>query len=104
VRPVVNAMVAHLNLALEGLSSADVRIARSQFRQFFNNWQDVGDEISSWYPESFVSLEAEVERTEAALLHQVPEDTVTARLSLLELRSGMGEVMLNLRDQGDAGP
>ena len=104
VRPVVNAMLAHLNLALEGLSSADVRIARSQFRQFFNNWEDVGDEISSWYPESFVSLEAEVERTETALLHQVPEDTVTARLSLLELRSGMSEVMRNLSDQGDAGP
>ena len=104
VRPVVNAMLAHLNMALEGLSSADVRIARSQFRQFFNNWEDVGDELSSWYPESYVSLEAEVERTETALLHQAPEDTVTARASLLALRAGMGEVMLDLRDQGDAGP
>ena len=49
-------------------------------------------------------LEAEVERTEAALLHQTPEDTVTARASLLALRAGMGDVMLDLRDQGDAGP
>jgi alcohol dehydrogenase (cytochrome c) len=104
VRPVVNAMLAHLNRALEGLSSSDVRIARSQVRQFLTNWDDVNDELSGWYPESYVSLEAEVERTQAALLDQVPEDTVTARASLLALRAGMAEVMQNLNEQEDAGP
>jgi hypothetical protein len=67
---------------------------------------DIGDELSGWYPEQFVSLEAEVERTEGALLHQVPEDAVTGRLSLLALRSGLSDVSRDMDDQpqSDAAP
>ncbi len=95
----VDLMLLHLNEALFALSSGDVRIARSQFKQFFDRWDDADDALQQLYPERYDALDLELERAEIALLHRTPEDVDSARFALRALRSGLLEIAHDLEAQ-----
>ena len=97
----VDLMLVHLNDALFALSGGDVRIARSQFKQFFDKWDDVEDELQVRYPEQHDALDLEIERAEIALLHRMPEDTDMARMALRNLRTGLLEIVHDLEAHTD---
>jgi hypothetical protein len=86
----------HLNDALFALSGNDVRIARSQFKQFFEEWDRAEEEVSDWYPAQYEALDLEIERAEIALLHRQPEDMAGARVALLALRAGILDIARDL--------
>jgi hypothetical protein len=92
----VDLMLLHLNEALFALSGNDVRIARSQFKQFFDKWDGAEEELRELYPEQYAQLDLELERAEIALLHRMPEDVDTARFALRALRSGLLEIVHDL--------
>jgi hypothetical protein len=96
VRHQLDLALLHLNDALFALSGNDVRIARSQFKQFFEEWDRVEEEMGEWYPAQYQALDLELERAEIALLHRQPEDLTGARLALLALRAGILEVARDL--------
>src|SRR5206468_9868137 len=84
--------VAHLNEALYALTSNEVRVARSQFLQFFDAWDELDGPIQARYPAAYATLDAEIERAEFALLHTTPEDVTTGRFALLGVRSALIDV------------
>lgn len=96
VRSEVNLMLLHLNEALFALSGNDVRVTRSQFKQFFDHWDAAEEQLSVLYPERYEELELELERAQNALLGQFPEDTDTARFALRALRAGLLEIVRDL--------
>ena len=92
----VDLMLLHLNEAIFALSGNDIRITRSQFKQFFAEWDRAEEEIETLYPEQYEHLDLELERAEIALLHSIPEDMDTARFALRGLRAGLLEVVHDL--------
>jgi hypothetical protein len=96
VRSEVDLMLLHLNDALFALSGYDVRVTRSQFKQFFDHWDAAEEQLSMLYPERYEALELELERAQNALLGQFPEDTDTARFALRALRAGLLEIVRDL--------
>lgn len=95
----VELMLLHLNQAIFALSGNDVRIARSQFKQFFAEWDRAEEEIEALYPEQYERLDLDLERAEIALLHRLPEDVDTARFALRSLRAGLLEIVQDLDKQ-----
>lgn len=95
----VDLMLLHLNEALFALSGNDVRIARSQFKQFFEEWDRAEEELRELYPEAYEQLDLELERAEIALLHRMPEDVDSARFALRALRSGLFVIARDLEAQ-----
>jgi hypothetical protein len=96
VRSELDVALAHLNEAIYGLSSAEVRIARSQFRQFFDVWDEVQNPIAQLYPGQYDTIDAEIERADIALLHSIPEDVQTAHFALVGVRGGLIEISRDL--------
>ncbi len=96
VRDQVDLMLLHLNEALFALSGNNVGIARSQFKQFFEEWDGAEEEVRVLYPERHEALDLELERAETALLHRSPEDVDMARFALRALRAGLVEVASDL--------
>ncbi len=95
----IEVMLVHLNEALFALAGQDVRIARSQFKQFFDAWDQVDDEIlKPQYAERYANLDLALNGVELALLHSQPEDVDGARVGLRVLRNGVRE----LADQLDS--
>jgi hypothetical protein len=89
-------MLVHLNEALFALSGNEVRVARSQFKQFFEEWDRAEEEISELYPDHYELLDLELERAEIALLHRQPEDLNGARFALRALRAGLIQIASDL--------
>src|SRR5215207_7522341 len=58
----VNLMLLHLNDGLFALSGNEIRVARSQFKQFFEEWDRAEEEISDLYPDQYEVLDLELER------------------------------------------
>jgi hypothetical protein len=96
VRNQVDLMLLHLNEALFALSGNEVRVARSQFKQFFEEWDRAEEETSELYPAAYEMLDLELERAEVALLHRQPEDLNGARFALRALRTGLLEIAIDL--------
>jgi len=92
----INLMLLHLNDALFALSGNDVGVARSQFKQFFDKWDGAEEDFRIMYPQQYATLDLELERAEAALLHKMPEDINTGRFALRALRSGLLDVAHDL--------
>jgi len=92
VRQQLDLMLVHLNEAIFALSGNEVRIARSQFKQFFEEWDRAEEETSELYPERYELLDLELERAEIALFHRFPEDLTAARPALRALRTGLLEL------------
>jgi hypothetical protein len=102
VRAQIDLMLLHLNEAIFALSGNDLRIARSQFKQFFAEWDRAEEELQQLYPERYDQLDTELERAEIALLHTWPEDIDTARFALRALRSGLLEIVHDLEARLDS--
>jgi quinohemoprotein ethanol dehydrogenase len=96
MRSQLDTAVAHVNEALYALTSSEVRIARSQFRQFFDVWDELDGPIQALYPSSYATIDAEIERAEIALLHSDPEDVPTARFALVGLRGALIDISQDL--------
>jgi hypothetical protein len=103
IRSELDVALAHLNEAIYALSSSEVRIARTQFRQFFDVWDEVQDPIARLYPAQFDTLDAEIERADIALLHSMPEDTQTAHFALVGVRAGLIDISRDLERQVASG-
>jgi hypothetical protein len=99
VRHQVDLMLLHLNESLFALSGNDVRVARSQFKQFFEEWDRAEEETSELYPEHYEQLDVELERAEIALLHRQPEDLNAARFALRALRAGLLQIAADLESR-----
>lgn len=96
LREDVDVMAAHLDMALDALGTSDMRVARSQLRQFFDRWHEAVADIQLGYRDRYVSMDAEIERAEVALLHRVPEDGDTARLALRAVRADLADIATSL--------
>jgi hypothetical protein len=98
VRRRVDVMLIHLNQALFALSGNSVGVARSQFKQFFDVWDDVDDAVEALYPAECAQIDHELNRVEDALLHPLPgsEDLATARSGLENLRAIFLEIAPDL--------
>jgi hypothetical protein len=83
---------AHLDETLTALAAGDVGIARSQFKQFFDAWEDLGPTVSERFPTRYDALDTELDRAEIALLHSQPEDVAGAQDSLSRLRGYLVEI------------
>jgi hypothetical protein len=94
----VDKMLIHLNEAVFALSGNDVRIARTQFRQFFTSWDRADDSLAEIYPEKCAALDLEIEKLESSLL-RFPEDLDASRLSLRALRAGALEIIHDLEER-----
>ncbi len=79
--------LAHVDETLTALAEGDVPVARSQFKQFFDAWEDLDGVIHEQFPEQWAQLDAELERAEVALLHRQPEDLATAQAALSQFRA-----------------
>jgi hypothetical protein len=99
VRSEVDLMLLHLNEAIFALSGNDVRVTRSQFKQFFDHWDAAEEQLSRLYPERYEALELELERAQNALLGQFPEDLDGTRFALRALRAGLLEIDHDLEAQ-----
>ncbi len=85
---------AHLDETLRALSAGDVQIARSQFTQFFDAWDETADRVADAYPAEFDTLDVALERAEVALLHTQPADVDTASAALAVIRATLAEITL----------
>ncbi len=83
---------AHLDETLTALAAGDVGIARSQFKQFFDVWEDLGPTVSERFPTQYDALDTELDRAEIALLHSQPEDVAGAQDALSRLRAYLVEI------------
>jgi hypothetical protein len=95
VQQQVELMLVHLNEALFAMSGNEARIARSQFKQFFEEWDRAEEEISELYGEQHDALDLELQRAETALLH-FPQDLDTARGAIRALRAGLLDLARDL--------
>ena len=91
----VELMLVHLNEALFAMSGNEVHVARSQFKQFFEEWDRAEEEISEMYAEQHEALDLELQRAETALLH-FPQDLDSARGALRALRAGLLDLSRDL--------
>lgn len=78
---------AHLDETIAALEAGQVRIARSQFKQFFDSWDDVSDDVAQQFPAQFDVLDTDLAQAEVALLHTQPEDLPTAQSVLVDFRA-----------------
>lgn len=96
-REAVEGMLLHLNNALHALSANEVGLSRSQFKQFFDLWDNLDDEfLKPNYPDAFPEMDRAEQQVEIALLHSQPEDLVGARGGLLTLRTDLLDVVRSL--------
>jgi hypothetical protein len=91
-RPQLAVAMAHLEEALSALNTGDVPVGRSQFKQFFDAWDDINATVAQLYPAQYEALDAELEHAEIALLHSQPEDIDRARDALQNVR----EIILSM--------
>ena len=84
--------VAHLDEALQALSSGDLQIGRSQFKQFFDVWDDVDSTVGQLYPTQYAAVDLQLEHAEIALLHTQPEDVEGARTALQTVRDRLADI------------
>ena len=87
LRPRLEVATAHLTEALDAAAAYDVRIARSQFKQFFDAWDEIDEPVAQRFPDQYAALDVELERAEVALLHTQPEDIDTARSAMQNIRT-----------------
>jgi hypothetical protein len=92
LRSRLSVAIAHLDEALLALSSDDLRIGRSQFKQFFDVWDDVDVQVRQRYPTQYDALDTELAHAEIALLHTQPEDVAGARAALQKLRAYLADL------------
>jgi hypothetical protein len=83
---------AHLDETLTALAAGDVPIARSQFKQFFDVWDDLDAEVSERFPAQYYALDTELDRAEIAILHSQPADLGAAQEALHKLRGYLVEI------------
>jgi len=83
---------AHLDETLTALAAGEVPIARSQFKQFFDVWDDLDAEVSERFPAQYDALDTELDRAEIAILHSQPADLAAAQDALQKLRSYLVEI------------
>lgn len=98
----IGVMLIHLNLTLHALNADEVGIARSQFKQFFDAWDNADEEeLRPLYPAQYDRLDLAENRAENALVQKLPgqEDTATARSALEDLRSGLLAVSRDLESR-----
>jgi hypothetical protein len=84
--------LAHLDETLTALAAGDVPIARSQFKQFFDVWDDLDAEVSERFPAHYDALDTELDRGEIAILHSQPADLAAAQDALQKLRGYLVEI------------
>jgi hypothetical protein len=97
VRRKLDTALVHLNTALFALSVNDVRVARSQFKQYFDVWDDLDSVVQLSYPDRYAIIDTAINRVELALLHGQPEDLTTARDGLHALRAQLAEIAADSR-------
>jgi len=83
---------AHLDETLSALAEGDVRVARSQFKQFFDAWEDVDSTVHEQFPLQYDALDTQLERAEIAILHSQPEDMGAAQDALRKLRGYLVDI------------
>jgi hypothetical protein len=86
---------AHLDEALKALESNEIGIGRSQFKQFFDVWDEVDQSVAQRYPAEYEALDMDLERAEIALLHSQPEDFAGARAALQSVQSYLSQMTLD---------
>lgn len=97
LRGSVDSMLLHLTEALHALNAGEVGLARSQFKQFFDIWDNVDDEyLAPSYPDQYATMDRAEEQAEIALLHTHPEDVDGGRAALLTLRSALLDIARHL--------
>jgi hypothetical protein len=87
LRSHITLAAAHLDATLKALAAGEVGIGRSQFKQFFDAWDDVDQTVSELDPARYDLFDADLERAEVALLHTQPEDIPAAQAALSDLRT-----------------
>jgi hypothetical protein len=87
----------HLNEALTALAAGELQVGRSQFKQFFDAWEDVESAVAQAYPAEYEVLDRELERAEVALLHMQPEDVDAARQALHNIGSVLADIRRAVR-------
>ncbi|MCA1644118.1 MAG: hypothetical protein LC797_01185 [Chloroflexi bacterium] len=90
----LQSVVAHLDETLRALQEGDVPIARSQFKQFFDAWDETAERVADSYPAQFETLDLELERAELALLHTQPEDIASSATALQTFRATLLAITL----------
>jgi hypothetical protein len=88
----IDVALAHVDEALFSLSAGDIGVVRSQFKQFFDTWDEIDKPISQLYPSQYAGFDAALESAEVALLHTQPEDLATAQNALRDLRVDLSEI------------
>src|SRR5206468_1163845 len=88
----IDVALAHVDEALFSLSAGDIGIVRSQFKQFFDTWDEIDERASRLYPSQYVGLDAALESGEVALLHSDPEDLPAAQSALRDLRVNLSDI------------
>jgi hypothetical protein len=96
VRRKLNTVLVHRNTALFALSANDLRVARSQFKQYFDVWDDLDSLVQLSDPDRYAIIDTAINRAELALLHRQPEDLATARDGLQALRAQLAEIAADL--------
>ncbi|MDQ3812002.1 MAG: hypothetical protein M3336_17105 [Chloroflexota bacterium] len=94
---------AHLEEAIAALTLGEVPVLRSQFKQFFDSWEDLDEPIRQMYPTQYEALDLDLDRAEIALLHTRPEDLDAAGRALENLRLDLAEISRDLQAQQAVG-
>jgi len=82
----VNIARAHLDETIDALATGDTTIARSQFKQFFDVWDELDPIVSDRYPVQYADLDLQLDRAEIAILHRQPLDVAAAHDALITFR------------------
>jgi len=83
---------AHLDESRVALDRGQVGIGRSQFKQFFDVWDELDESIAERYPGPYAAVDADLERAELALLHRQPEDLPGAHVALQSLAADLATI------------